>query len=381
MPHEHEISLGVQRELPADFFFEATYNANLGRGLLGPDVISRFPASLFTGGPTGTNSRTYTTSVTSPTGGQTLSNSVNGPTQNLAYLEYAYPYFAALAVQGSNIGTSNFHAANLKLSHRTRYGVFFLLNYTFSKLLDNVGGPNLSNGSGINGVPLGEKRNQTVDPATAVYGVSPLDETHVFRFTYNWEIPVGRGKKWLGSPSNFGPKILDGAIGGWQLAGLGSYRSGRPVILDATTPNINNNIRAEWTYGNYLTTDPNILNPAFTDNSQVLYSSRDTRPANLVRAFTNVGDAQLFTYGTLPPIFPKIRQPSRTQYDMSLMKAFPFNADARRYLQFRMEGSNIFNIRGYGNYNTKIGTNDFGLITNAGPYGPRTIQVSARIVF
>lgn len=66
---------------------------------------------------------------------------------------------------------------------------------------------------------------------------------------------------------------------------------------------------------------------------------------------------------------------------MSLMKAFPFTAEGKRYLQLRLEGSNIFNFRGWGNFNTTIGTNDFGLITGAGPYGPRTIQVSGRIVF
>ena len=381
MPHEHDLSLGIQRQLPADFLVEFTYNGNLGRGLLGPDLASHFPAELFNGGPAGTNARTYTTPVASPTGGQTLANSVNGLTQNLAYLEYAYPYFAAMAIQGTNIGTSNYHAANLRLSHRSRYGLFFLFNYTFSKLLDDVGGPNLGNGSGVNGQPLGAKRNQTVDPVTAIYGISTLDEAHVIRFTYNYELPVGRGKKWLSRPNSFGSNLVDYAIGGWQLAGLGSYRSGRPVVLQGATPNINNNIRAEWTYGNYLSSDLNILNSAFTDKSQVFYSSRDPRPANIVRAFTNVGDAKLFTYGTLPPVFPNVRQPSRTQYDMSLMKAFPFTTDGNKYIQFRLEGSNIFNIRGWGNYNTSIGTNDFGLITSAGPYGPRTIQVSGRFVF
>jgi hypothetical protein len=45
-----------------------------------------------------------------------------------------------------------------------------------------------------------------------------------------------------------------------------------------------------------------------------------------------------------------------------------------------MEGTNFFNIRGYGNYNTSIGTTYFGLITSAGQ-NPRNIQISARIVF
>ncbi len=381
MPHETALSFGVQRELPAGLLVEATYNANLGRGLLGPDLRSRFPVDLFNGGPAGANSRTYTTPVASPTAGQVLSNSVNGPLQNLAYLEYQYPYFSAMAIQGSNVGRSNYNGVNFRVLHRSRGGLFLLMNYTYSKSLDDVGGPNLSNGSGVNAVPLGAKRNQTVDQVNSIYGVSTLDETHVLRFVNSWEIPVGRGKKWLGSPDGIGTKALNYVIGGWQLAGNGSYRSGRPIVLQAANPNVNNNIRAEWTYGNFLTADNNVINPAFTGKSQVFYSTRDPRPSGLVRRFANVGEAKAFTYGTLPPIFSNIRQPSRTQYDMSLMKAFPFTDEGSKYIQLRLEGSNIFNIRGWGNYNTTIGSNDFGLITAAGPYGSRTIQVSGRIIF
>ncbi|MEJ7606546.1 MAG: hypothetical protein WKF37_09815 [Bryobacteraceae bacterium] len=76
-----------------------------------------------------------------------------------------------------------------------------------------------------------------------------------------------------------------------------------------------------------------------------------------------------------------MRQPSQLGYDMSLMKAFYFTEEHGSFLQLRVEGRNILNLRGYGNYNTTIGTNDFGLITSAGPNGPRTMQVSARIVF
>ena len=66
--------------------------------------------------------------------------------------------------------------------------------------------------------------------------------------------------------------------------------------------------------------------------------------------------------------------------DMSLMKSFYFLPEHRSYLQFRMEASNIFNIRGFGPYNTTIGSKYFGMITAAGNT-ERSIQMSARIVF
>jgi hypothetical protein len=380
MPHEWTYSLGVQRELNRNFVAEVTYNANLGRGLLGPDLSGRFPADLFSGGPTGQNARSYTTMVPSPTAGQTLQNNVVGDRQNLAVLQYAYPYFGTVVVQGSNIGRSNYHGVNMRLEKRMSGDLFFLFNYTFSKLLDDVGGPELGAGAGVAGAALGGKTPQSTDTVRNVYGISPLDETHVMRFAYNYNLPFGRGKRWMKSPDNFGQKALDFVVGGWELAGTGSYRSGRPVVLNARTPNINNNIRVEWTYGNYLTANPSIDNSRFTGFSQVFRGPLDGRSTDMVRRFDNVGDAQLFTYGNLPPIFPNTRNAGIATYDMSLMKAFRLNSDGRRYVQFRMEGNNILNMRGFGPYNTQIGTLDFGLITSPG-LPARTIQASVRVVF
>lgn len=51
------------------------------------------------------------------------------------------------------------------------------------------------------------------------------------------------------------------------------------------------------------------------------------------------------------------------------MKKFFFTGEGKRYLQFRMEGSNIFKISGFGRYNTGAGNTE------------RRIQMSARIVF
>jgi len=70
----------------------------------------------------------------------------------------------------------------------------------------------------------------------------------------------------------------------------------------------------------------------------------------------------------------------RYNYDMSLMKSFYFTDSTQRYVQVRMEGTNFFNVRGFGLYNTTIGTPFFGLITSAGNQ-ERRIQLSARIIF
>lgn len=45
-PREYVWSFGIQRELPGRLLVEAVYNANLGRDLIGSDIIGRFPRDL-----------------------------------------------------------------------------------------------------------------------------------------------------------------------------------------------------------------------------------------------------------------------------------------------------------------------------------------------
>jgi hypothetical protein len=93
---------------------------------------------------------------------------------------------------------------------------------------------------------------------------------------------------------------------------------------------------------------------------------------------TKVITAQLFIVGNLPYNDTNYRQPSFHQMDMSLMKNFTIREGWK--LQIRAEGQNAWNIRGFGNYNASVGSNNYGLITSAGN-SPRQIQMSARINF
>jgi len=173
-----------------------------------------------------------------------------------------------------------------------------------------------------------------------------------------------------------------GAVGGWAVSGFSIYRSGRPVILGAANINLNNNIRVEQLYGSFTSSDHNIGSSAYKSDSQVLVSSQSPITDTMVRRFdsSKVTGAQAFTYGNLPPIFDNIRNPGNSKTDLALMKKFPIHGEAR-YLQLRLEAQNAFNQRGWGSYNTTIGDPHFGLITSAGPYGPRLMQISARLFF
>jgi Carboxypeptidase regulatory-like domain len=391
-PYELVWTAGVQRELRG-FLVEANYAANLGRRLLANEQFSRFPKELYIPA----NAATYRDkSVETPTAQETR----YGEKTRLAFLEYTYPYYGPAQAMGSNVGRSNYQSLNLRAERRLAQGASFLVNYTLSRQMDNVGGPNATLGCICN-TATGSRALQQVDSIRDLYTLSPLDETHRLIVYYNFELPFGRGRKFFGNPNSGAGKALDFVIGGWEIAGISAWRSGRPVYV--ANDNINNDIRVETTFASWASDDRNLGGSGFGGKSSVFVSSGDagtfrgtvpssnrafdiTKLKNVSAVAGQVRYYESFTYGTLPSVLDDLRNPSRFSHDLTLGKKFPlFSADGSRFLQFRLEAQNLLNMRGFGNYNNDPRTPDFGLIVIGSQgdlyYRERRIQMSARIVF
>jgi hypothetical protein len=90
-------------------------------------------------------------------------------------------------------------------------GLWFNVNYTWAKGITDTG---------LQGYPNGIQQNQYArfyeradDPAL---------RRQQLRFSYVWDVPVGRGRKaWSDMP-----RALDFVIGGWQLAGITTLLTG-----------------------------------------------------------------------------------------------------------------------------------------------------------
>jgi outer membrane receptor protein involved in Fe transport len=394
MPHEYDINVGIQQELPRQILVEANYSGNISHSLLGPDMASEFPKNLFFP----QNQSLYSTlNVPSPnwvanaTSGQTQNAGLTGPTQQLALLEYSMPYFGPTQILGKNIGRSNFQSLNLRLEKRFSHGYQFLFNYQFAKALQNVGGPDdgstgnsTAPHAALNGGGVGYTGFQTVDTIRNVYGLSPLDEKHRVSAIYLYQLPFGEGRTWLGNPSGAGGHILDGIVGGWEVSGTTVYRSGRPIKFGSVTSNVNNGFGVNVTFPSCVYQGCTGIVPAnFRGGKSVLVAPGQTLNTGAVLAFDphSLVSAAPFTYGNLPPVWDGLRNPGNLLSGLSLMKAFPiFSSDNSRYLQFRAEANNAFNIAGLGDYNTDLGAPGFGTITSVANT-ERHIQMSMRFVF
>ena len=374
MPYELTQSLGIQRELPKGFLVELTWSANQGHNLVGPSYPSIFPKSLYVP----QNAATYSTYVPDPfVGTGTGSGSIP-----LTQLAMAMPEYGTFDVLESNVGRSDYQSLNFRAERRLWQGMTFLFNYTYAKMLDDVGGAEIVANNPFQ-TGTGGKTQQAVDGINAVYGYSPLDEKSRISATYSIELPFGRGHHFLGAPKGAAQLVADGAIGGWQLAGTGIYRSGRPVqFYDGALNEVDNSVGILETYGNVISN--NLTNPNYV---QTYYGRNQALPTGAGKFDSSQFlPAASFTYGNVAPIYGNIRQPGNGQIDLSLMKKFPLAAEAsRRYLQLRLEASNAFNIRGLAGFNTDFSNPTFGYISaaNGSIAGniERHAQISARIVF
>jgi hypothetical protein len=366
-PREYDWAFSVQRQLPFDSVVEIGYVGNRGLGLLATDTISHYPASLLRP----QYAAVMQQPIGSPNAGETLATTITGPIQQLGLLEYTYPYYGRVQVSGINEGTSRYQGMTVRLEHRFSSGVSVLANYTLSRLLDDVGGPDGQGGKTV----------QSIDSFHKAWGLSPLDHTHRLNIAFTYQFPFGQGRHWLASPSGFGQRALNLVAGGWQFAGNYSYITGNPVILTgSTTSNINNGIKINQTWGSYATSNHDLINPAYRGDSQVLYGPLQPVTSSSIGWLNPaaVVGAQAFISGNLPPTDGAYRNPPFYQLDVSFQKNFRITE--ARYIQIRAEGQNALNIRGFGSYNTSIGTPTYGLITTAGNT-PRQIQLSARINF
>lgn len=387
MPMESDWSFGIQHQLPWDVLVQAEYVGNHSSSLLAKDTPSRFPISLYTGGPTGQNAQIYQTQVANPFAGQGPNNT---PTVALGSLEMLWPYFGLLQVQGVNAGTSNFNALNFRAQKRFSNGFQFLFNYTYSHLIDDVGGSDSGLGSGpAAGYGASGVVPQSVESFRSTYSSDPSDQTHRISAFYDYQLPVGRGRKYLASPSSIGEKLLDGFIGGWEVSGNTVWHSGTPIVWNFPTTN-------QGSYGifqQYLSLAPgmaldDLINPGFYSANQARIGPNGPGITS-ISAFNhgavvldpNTGKAPTFTYGTIPDVYTHIRNPGSWNSNLSVLKNFPvFSSDGGRYLQFRMEGLNIFNHPGLGGYDSNFADGNFGYITGTANQ-ERHIQLALKFVF
>jgi len=187
------------------------------------------------------------------------------------------------------------------------------------------------------------------------FNYGPINDfTHRAVISYVYELPFGRGRKFLNGAGG----VMNHLLGGWQLNGITTLRSG--VALSLSSP-VSNDL------GNRAGNRPNRIKDGNLEPSQrTIERWFDTA------AFT---DPPAGSYGNAGDGI--IRGPGAITWDTSLFKNIPI-AESRT-LQFRFEFFNAFNNVNLNNPSTDTGDARFGAVTGTAP--AREIQIGLKFLF
>ncbi|MCI0624829.1 MAG: TonB-dependent receptor, partial [Acidobacteria bacterium] len=136
-----------------------------------------------------------------------------------------WPHYDNLnLVPGDVSGHLTYHALETSFEHRFSNGLYFLASYTFSKLIGNVDGDNATAGSLFAGADSFSAQQNQYNRA-ADKSVGNADLPHNLVVSYIYELPVGKGKKFL---SDLHP-VANAILGNWRFSGVSRYVSGYPL--------------------------------------------------------------------------------------------------------------------------------------------------------
>ncbi len=167
------------------------------------------------------------------------------------------PYLSALTYQDSN-GDNNYNGLQIDVKQRYSYGLWLGANYVWSHALGNL----LNETDQAAGYTWYTYRNSRLN-----YGPSPFDRRHVFNAYWTYDLPFGKGRRFLSSNA-----FLDRLVGGWTLGGRETIATGHPFLLNGGRNTVNNLTQAGVVFGGDFT--PEQLQKALGTVARELLSHR-----------------------------------------------------------------------------------------------------------
>jgi len=275
---------------------------------------------------------------------------LNQPTVPRGQLLRPFPEYCSVFTEEPLGGSSWYDGVTTEYTHRFNHGIYFLVSYTVSKFLDNTMGDQ----DWISGATSGIRNVYNLGAEKAL---DANDIPQSLALSYIAELPVGSGRH-FGASMN---RVENAVLGGWQVSGLTTFKSGMPLGITTSTNNTN-------TYGNSqrpnLVGNPNAL-PTGVDRHYEWFN---------IAAFAQ---PPAFTFGNVGRALPSTRGPGLNDWDIGIQKYF--QPTERFRLQFRAEFFNAFNHPNFYQPDTNLGDASFGALNTAFP--GRDIQFALKLLF
>jgi len=261
---------------------------------------------------------------------------------------------------------------NLQIQTRGYHGLSLLGSYAIRKTITTSFTKDYR---GSYGAPCASNV-QDPNNLNECYGVAAYEVPQRWTLNYAYDLPFGRGRQFMNSPSTLGGKIFDKIFGGWGVAGISTYWPKGTPVQGPVRSDYN---AAPWavvrwsTSGDYKSGsfDPScalLRDGKFVSGSPCGYFNKS--------AFVATPD---YSFGNIPQVYPNVRNPGGFTTDGTLLKNFYLNGDQTRYVNIRVEAANLFNHPNFGGINNNPSSVGFGGLS--GKSGNRIMQLGARIFF
>jgi hypothetical protein len=256
------------------------------------------------------------------------------------------------------VGSNNYNGLSVRLEHKFSQGLYVLNSFTWSKAMGDSEQAleYFSNATGAN--------PQNIQNLALEYGPSSYDVKLVNVTSVVYDVPFGRGRKFMG---NMNP-VADALLGGWQLSTINTANTGAPINVYYTPSAANDVTGLTAEYRGQAILRPNAScsgTDQSTAQSLLTYFAGctfTTPPANA--PFGNLGRNAF-------------RAPGLEQWDLAVNKSFRITEGTS--IQFRSEFFNVLNHTNFGVPNQTSNSSAFGTITTT--YPPRQIQFSLKLLF
>ncbi len=342
----------LQREVRGGLLLEGGYIGSAQHHLIDGEnqLYNQIPDQYQSMG-TGLNAR-----VANPFNGIILAPTsayYNQATVPISMLLAPYPQYTGINAYRKPGGNATYQAFVAKVQKRYKNGLTFLLSYTGGKLIDDVSSTVSFLGA------VGTKQDAYNRKAEKSISAQDVSRDLVGSFTY--ELPVGRKGAFL----NSAPKALDFIVGGWQVNGIYTYRTGLPLQIG--NGGNSSGLNSPGLRPNNNGQDAKISGPV-GDRINMYFTTAD------------FSQAPNYTFGSTSRTSPDLRGPSFHGMDASMFKNFRIHETGN--VQFRAEAFDWANHPVWGGPNTTVnavGANGFGTITSKS--GNRTVQLVLRLSF
>ncbi len=346
-------TFAIQRELPfgvnLDLAYIGTKSSGTWTGLSVPNQLHPMYLSL---------GQTLNASITSPeAAAANISSPFPGFSGSVAQALRAFPQYTNVDDVYQPTGYNFYNSLQMRVQKRYSSGLSFLVAYTLAKNIGFPGGDifgDVGGGGAARGIDTFNRKLEK--------SMVPSDQTHVLTASWSYDLPFGRGKRFLSGAGT----VMNLLVGGWAFNAIHTYRSGTPIAVGGgpALPLFGGGNRPNWVSDNVRSSvDMGSFDPA------------SDRYLNL-DAF---GQPGLFTIGNAPPRMPHVRTPAYFNEDFSIFKNIRFTEALA--LQIRGESYNVLNRVVFGGLSSNINNPATFGILGSQSNNARLIQLGLKLIF